>query len=144
MNEIYLLSPIIILLLACIIFAYSKFKMKNPSLHEQERGLEPIYSMICTVYFDRKRYTFTRFAIYDEFVVISNHNKILLKFDEIKDVSKGKPFFGSTKLTINHKKVNVPSMSLILKDVDTPKQIIQNKLDHRGINRSPVQKIVKE
>lgn len=131
MNEIYILSPIIILLLAFIVFAYSKFKVKNPSLHEFEKGLEPIYSIITTVYLDGKKYPFTRFAIYDEFIVVSNNKKILLKYDEIKAISEGKPFFGSAKLIIDHKNGSIPNIYFLLKDIETPKQIIQKKIGVR-------------
>ena len=77
MSELYLSGPILILLVACIIFIYSKFKMKKPSLLDIEKGLEPIFSIVCTILIDTKRHAFSRFAVYDEFIVISNHDKIL-------------------------------------------------------------------
>ena len=128
MTEIYSLGPIIVLLLAAIIFGYSKYKLRNPSLLEIEKELTPLNSTICTVYLDGKRYAFTRFSIYNDFIVVNNQKSIVLQFSDVRGVTQGKPLFGTTKLSIDHDDDNTPTITLLLKDVDKPKNIIQSKL----------------
>lgn len=64
------------------IFAYVYFKSR--ALLEIEKNLEPIYKSRCVSFLDGFRHRLTRFAIYEDFIVVSSRKKIMLKINEIK------------------------------------------------------------
>jgi len=119
--EIFLIL-LIFFVLGLFVFTY----LKSQSLHPLEKGLNPLYTTVCTVYLDGLKKPFTRFTIYNDFLVVSSWKKIILRFDEIKDATQEKIYFFKC-LTINHKNKSLPSISLLIKDFEGPQKLIEYK-----------------
>ncbi len=115
-----------------IIGIWAYIFIRNNTTHEIERGLEPIYSKRCTAYIDGFKNVWSRFTIYDEFLVISSRKKIILNFEEILGTDTGRVLW-SKSLEIKHQNKKAPSIALLLSDFSKPREIIENKL-----NRKPV------
>jgi hypothetical protein len=126
LNDINKILPPLLFAFVFGIFAYVYFK--STVLLDIEKGLEPILNIRCTCFLDGMRHVFTRFTIYDDFIVVSSRKKIVLKYGEIKKVTRGRVLWGKS-LDIWHTKTALPSISLILRDIDTPMRTIESKLD---------------
>ena len=124
MNSALEIFSILLILFVLGLFVFTYFK--SQSLHPLEKGLNPLYTTVCSVYLDSFKMIFTRFTIYDDFLVVSSWKKIILRFDEIKGVTQEKIFFQKC-LTINHNNKSLPSISLLIRDFDGPKNIIEYK-----------------
>ena len=107
------------------LFAYVYFKSRV--LLEIEKNLDPIFKSRCVSYLDGFRHRFTRFAIYEDFIVVSSRKKIMLKINEIKNVSIEKVYWHKS-LDIKHNKQNTPQISLLLNDIKTPLNILKEKM----------------
>lgn len=122
--------PPILFIFVFGIFAY--VYLKSRSLLDIEKDLEPRFKSNCTSYLDGLKNVCTRFAIYDEFIVVSSRKKIALKFNEISSVNQGR-VWGCKSLDIRHHRTNTPQISLLLKDIETPKNLINSKLDAKSL-----------
>jgi hypothetical protein len=88
--------------------------------------LNPLYTTTCTAYLDGLKNIFTRFTIYNDFLVVGSWKKIILRFDDIKDATQERIYFTKC-LTINHNNKSLPSISLLLRDFEGPQKIIEYK-----------------
>ena len=112
------------------LFAY--FYLKSRSLLEVEKGLDPIYNVRCVSYLDGLRHVFTRLSIYENFLVVSSRKKIVLAYDEIRSIKQDRVLWRKS-LDIYHGKAGLPSISLLLKDIQTPMRITQGKIGQRSV-----------
>ena len=128
--DIYKILPPVLFTFVFGLFAY--IYLKSRSLLQVEKGLDPIYNVRCVSLLDGLRHVFTRFSIYDNFIVVRSRKKIVLTYDEIKSIKQGRVLLRKS-LDIYHGKTKLPSISLLLKDIETPMRIIQGKLDQGSV-----------
>jgi hypothetical protein len=128
--DIHKIIPPVLFAFVFGLFAY--FYFKSRSLLEVEKGLAPIYNVRCVSYLDGLRHVFTRFAIYENFLVVSSRKKIVLAYDEIRSVKQGRVLWRKS-LDIYHDKARLPSISLLLRDIQTPMRMIQGKIDQMSV-----------
>ena len=124
-----IILPLIpILLITCVLGFFVFTYYKSQALDPLEKGLNPLYETTCTAYFDGIKRNFTRFTIYNEFLVIGSLKKTILKFDEIKSVVQERIYFCKC-LTIHHNNKSKPSISLLISDLEGPKKLIDFKMN---------------
>ncbi len=82
--------------------------------HQFELGKKPKYSEISGGRFGLFKYSwpFVRFAVYDDFLIISHWSKIMLTFDEISKIDKGR-FQFSSGIRICHSRSDIPAKIII-------------------------------
>jgi len=95
-----------------------------------EKDKNPVYSENCRGKFGVFLNTpFVRFAIYNEFIVISYSKKILLRFDEIDKVGF-RTGFVLDRIRFYHHKTDIPSNIIIMStNSDKIRRIIESKFD---------------
>ena len=111
---------------------YLFFKSRMPL--DIEKGLKPLLNVRCSSYLDGIRHGFTRFTMYDNFLVVKSRKEIVLRYKEITKVTQGRVFLNKS-LDIWHTRIRFPSISLIMKDIDTPMQMIESKLNQKAYNK---------
>ena len=120
------LAPVIIIL----VFALS-FKKRN-ALLDRERGLTPIHTETCGGKFNYVNFSwpFVRLALYNDFMVISYWQQLLLNYHEIEKVEYKQPL-GQKYLQIFHKKTDTPKKILIItKNAEQIANIINSKINY--------------
>ena len=125
MNQIFNILPEILFFLVAGIFILAIYR--SVSRHPKEKGLTPIYSKICTAFFDGQKRNFTRVTLYDNFIVISNFKKYILRYAEITSVKVERIYFFKC-LSVTHKNSRkIPTFSFSPGSINKLKEIIESK-----------------
>lgn len=129
-----LLIPLMIFGMFWHLFHY--FFTAREVLLDEEKGVHTIYTERCGGCFDGFNFTipFVRLSIYNDFIVISYSDKILLKFKEIDEV-KVKRRFIMAGVHIYHHKNGIPKDIILWSfNPNKIKKIIDSKLSSLNVS----------